>query len=47
MFEIYKRRSNPRWNITEDLAKYMFMMPPSSFKDLRTVQINHGIHLRK
>ncbi|MEH2168178.1 MAG: sugar ABC transporter permease [Nostoc sp.] len=27
MFEISRRRSNPRWNITEDLAGYMFMMP--------------------
>ncbi|MDZ7967352.1 MAG: sugar ABC transporter permease [Nostoc sp. DedSLP03] len=27
MFEINRRRSNPRWNITEDLAGYMFMMP--------------------
>ncbi|MCC5665205.1 sugar ABC transporter permease [Nostoc sp. CHAB 5784] len=27
MFEISRRRSNPRWNLTEDLAGYMFMMP--------------------
>ncbi|WP_375471559.1 carbohydrate ABC transporter permease [uncultured Nostoc sp.] len=27
MFEINRRRNNPRWNITEDLAGYMFMMP--------------------
>ncbi|MEH1970175.1 MULTISPECIES: carbohydrate ABC transporter permease [unclassified Nostoc] len=27
MFEINRRRSNPRWNITEDLAGYMFIMP--------------------
>ncbi|MGJ5628436.1 carbohydrate ABC transporter permease [Nostoc sp. CALU 1950] len=27
MFEINRRRINPRWNITEDLAGYMFMMP--------------------
>ncbi|MBN3922481.1 sugar ABC transporter permease [Nostoc sp. NMS4] len=27
MFEINRRRSNPRWNITEGLAGYMFMMP--------------------
>ncbi|MEH2420882.1 MAG: sugar ABC transporter permease [Nostoc sp.] len=27
MFEISRRRSNPRWNITEDLAGYMFIMP--------------------
>ncbi|MEH1925950.1 carbohydrate ABC transporter permease [Nostoc sp.] len=27
MFEISRRRSNPRWNITENLAGYMFMMP--------------------
>ncbi|MBN3943852.1 carbohydrate ABC transporter permease [Nostoc sp. NMS9] len=27
MFEINRRRSNSRWNITEDLAGYMFMMP--------------------
>ncbi|MFN6527854.1 sugar ABC transporter permease [Nostoc sp. ChiSLP03a] len=27
MFEINRRRRNPRWNITEDLAGYMFMMP--------------------
>ncbi|MEH1907829.1 MAG: sugar ABC transporter permease [Nostoc sp.] len=27
MFEISRRRSNSRWNITEDLAGYMFMMP--------------------
>ncbi|MEH2106551.1 carbohydrate ABC transporter permease [Nostoc sp.] len=27
MYEINRRRSNPRWNITEDLAGYMFMMP--------------------
>jgi multiple sugar transport system permease protein len=27
VFEISRRRSNPRWNITEDLAGYMFMMP--------------------
>ena len=27
MFQINRRRSNPRWNITEDLAGYMFMMP--------------------
>ncbi|MEH1786300.1 sugar ABC transporter permease [Nostoc sp.] len=27
MFEINRRRSNPRWNITEDLAGYIFMMP--------------------
>ncbi|MEH2455475.1 carbohydrate ABC transporter permease [Nostoc sp.] len=27
MFEINRRRSNPRWNITEDLAGYLFMMP--------------------
>ncbi len=27
MFEISRRHSNPRWNITEDLAGYMFMMP--------------------
>lgn len=27
MFEINRRRSNPRLNITEDLAGYMFMMP--------------------
>ncbi|MEH2391900.1 MAG: sugar ABC transporter permease [Nostoc sp.] len=27
MFEISRRRSNLRWNITEDLAGYMFMMP--------------------
>ncbi|MDZ7949991.1 sugar ABC transporter permease [Nostoc sp. DedQUE09] len=27
MFEINRRRSNPRQNITEDLAGYMFMMP--------------------
>ncbi|MEH2059014.1 MAG: sugar ABC transporter permease [Nostoc sp.] len=27
MFEINRRRSNPRWNLTEDLAGYMFMMP--------------------
>ncbi|MFW9258179.1 carbohydrate ABC transporter permease [Nostoc sp. CALU 546] len=27
MFEINRRRSNPRRNITEDLAGYMFMMP--------------------
>jgi len=27
VFEISRRRSNLRWNITEDLAGYMFMMP--------------------
>ncbi|MFN6496385.1 MAG: carbohydrate ABC transporter permease [Nostoc sp. DedQUE01] len=27
MFQINRRRSNQRWNITEDLAGYMFMMP--------------------
>ncbi|WP_298906283.1 carbohydrate ABC transporter permease [uncultured Nostoc sp.] len=27
MFEISRWRSNPRWNITEDLAGYMFIMP--------------------
>jgi multiple sugar transport system permease protein len=27
VFEINRRRSNPRWNITEDFAGYMFMMP--------------------
>ncbi|MCC5618007.1 hypothetical protein LC605_23560 [Nostoc sp. CHAB 5836] len=27
MFEIIKRQNNPKWNITEDLAGYMFMMP--------------------
>ncbi|MEH2270380.1 MAG: sugar ABC transporter permease [Nostoc sp.] len=27
MFEINRRQNNPRWNITEDLAGYMFMMP--------------------
>lgn len=27
MFEINRRRSKPKWNITEDLAGYMFMMP--------------------
>ncbi|QMS89095.1 sugar ABC transporter permease [Nostoc edaphicum CCNP1411] len=27
MFEINRRRINPRWNITEDLSGYMFMMP--------------------
>ncbi|MBD2505831.1 sugar ABC transporter permease [Nostoc muscorum FACHB-395] len=27
MFAINRRRSNPRWNITENLAGYMFMMP--------------------
>ncbi|MBN3893317.1 MAG: sugar ABC transporter permease [Nostoc sp. JL31] len=27
MFEINRRRNNPRWNITEDVAGYMFMMP--------------------
>ncbi|MEH2174536.1 carbohydrate ABC transporter permease [Nostoc sp.] len=27
MFEINRRRRNSRWNITEDLAGYMFMMP--------------------
>lgn len=27
MFQISRRRSNPRWNITEDLAGYLFMMP--------------------
>ncbi|MBD6620263.1 sugar ABC transporter permease [Komarekiella sp. 'clone 1'] len=27
VFEINRRRNNPRWNITEDLAGYMFMMP--------------------
>jgi multiple sugar transport system permease protein len=27
VFEINRRRSNPRWNITESLAGYMFMMP--------------------
>ncbi|WP_442944822.1 carbohydrate ABC transporter permease [Nostoc sp.] len=27
VFEISRRRSNPRWNITEYLAGYMFMMP--------------------
>lgn len=27
VFEISRRRSNPRWNITEDLAGYLFMMP--------------------
>ncbi len=27
MFEIRRRRSNPRWNITEDFAGYIFMMP--------------------
>ncbi|MEH2026615.1 carbohydrate ABC transporter permease [Nostoc sp.] len=27
MFEINRRRNNPRWNITEGLAGYMFMMP--------------------
>ncbi|MHC5822348.1 MAG: carbohydrate ABC transporter permease [Nostoc sp.] len=27
MFEINRRRSNSRWNITEDLAGYMFIMP--------------------
>ncbi|MEH2447577.1 MAG: sugar ABC transporter permease [Nostoc sp.] len=27
MFEISRRRSNPRWNITEDLTGYLFMMP--------------------
>ena len=27
MFAVNRRRSNPRWNITEDLAGYMFMMP--------------------
>jgi ABC-type glycerol-3-phosphate transport system permease component len=27
VFEINRRRRNPRWNITEDFAGYMFMMP--------------------
>jgi multiple sugar transport system permease protein len=27
VFEINRRRRNSRWNITEDLAGYMFMMP--------------------
>ncbi|MEH2238389.1 carbohydrate ABC transporter permease [Nostoc sp.] len=27
MFEINRRQSNPRWNITEGLAGYMFIMP--------------------
>ncbi|WP_189523343.1 carbohydrate ABC transporter permease [Nostoc sp. PA-18-2419] len=27
MFEINRRQSNPRWNITEDLAGYIFMTP--------------------
>jgi len=27
VFAVNRRRSNPRWNITEDLAGYMFMMP--------------------
>lgn len=27
MFEINRRQNNPRWNITENLAGYMFMMP--------------------
>ncbi|MEH2063060.1 MAG: sugar ABC transporter permease [Nostoc sp.] len=27
MFEINRRRSNARWNISENLAGYMFMMP--------------------
>ncbi|MEH2230786.1 MAG: sugar ABC transporter permease [Nostoc sp.] len=27
MFEINRRRRNPRWNITENLAGYMFIMP--------------------
>lgn len=27
MFEINRWRSNPRWNITENFAGYMFMMP--------------------
>ncbi|MEH2300546.1 MAG: sugar ABC transporter permease [Nostoc sp.] len=27
MFEISRRRSNPRWQITENMAGYMFMMP--------------------
>ncbi|MEH2066779.1 MAG: sugar ABC transporter permease [Nostoc sp.] len=27
MFEINRRQSNPKWNITEDLAGYMFMTP--------------------
>lgn len=27
VFEINRRRRNPRWNITEGLAGYMFMMP--------------------
>jgi len=27
VFEIRRRRSNPRWNITEDFAGYIFMMP--------------------
>ncbi|MBC1222590.1 sugar ABC transporter permease [Nostoc sp. UCD121] len=27
MLAINRRRSNPRWNITENLAGYMFMMP--------------------
>ncbi|WP_442947821.1 carbohydrate ABC transporter permease [Nostoc sp.] len=27
VFEISRRRSNPRWNITEDLTGYLFMMP--------------------
>lgn len=27
VFEISRRRSNPRWNIREDLAGYLFMMP--------------------
>ncbi|WP_375513391.1 carbohydrate ABC transporter permease [uncultured Nostoc sp.] len=27
MFEISRRRSNPKWNLTEDLAGYMFMIP--------------------
>ncbi len=27
VFEISRWRSNPRWNITEDLAGYMFIMP--------------------
>ncbi|MEH2150203.1 carbohydrate ABC transporter permease [Nostoc sp.] len=27
MFEINRRQNNPRWNITEDFAGYMFMMP--------------------
>ncbi|MFN6463169.1 MAG: hypothetical protein RMZ41_015335 [Nostoc sp. DedVER02] len=27
MFQIIRQQSSPRWNITEDLAGYMLMMP--------------------